>query len=153
MCYPIHFRKKRGNGWGTQILRVDEADLSYLWVKKNTYQKVRKIIKSKVKCNLKGISMPTAKMTSKGQITIPIKVRKALGLKPGVRIDFYEVGEGEYAFRAKTGSIMEMEGCLAKLDHVLTIEEMNQAVLDHAAELDAATRSDAHSNFSDGEAA
>ena len=34
---------------------------------------------------------------------------------------------------------MEMEGCLPNLDPVPTIEEMNQAVLDHAAELDAAT--------------
>jgi AbrB family looped-hinge helix DNA binding protein len=92
-------------------------------------------------------------MTSKGQITIPVKVRKALGLKPGVRIDFYEVEDGEYAFRPKTGSIMEMEGCLPKLDHILTIEEMNQAILDRAAMLDAATRSDAYGEFSDGGAA
>ena len=97
--------------------------------------------------------MPTATMTSKGQITIPIKVRKALGLKPGVRIDFYEVEDGEYAFRPKTGSIMEMRGCVPKLDHVITIEEMNQAILDRAAELDAATKSDAYERFSDGEAA
>jgi AbrB family looped-hinge helix DNA binding protein len=92
-------------------------------------------------------------MTSKGQITIPVKVRKALGLKPGVRIDFYEVEDGEYAFRPKTGSIMEMEGCLAKLDHVVTIEEMDRAILDRAAMLDAATRSDAYGKFSDGDAA
>jgi AbrB family looped-hinge helix DNA binding protein len=98
-------------------------------------------------------SMPTATMTSKGQITIPIKVRRALGLKPGVRIDFYEVEDGEFAFRPKTGSIMEMKGCVPKLDHVVTIEEMNQAVLDHAARLDAATRSDAYENTADGEAA
>ena len=97
--------------------------------------------------------MPTATMTSKGQITIPIKVRKALGLKPGVRIDFYEVEDGEYAFRPKTGSIMEMRGCLPKPDHPMSIEEMHQAILDHAAMLDAATRSDAYEKLSEGEAA
>jgi AbrB family looped-hinge helix DNA binding protein len=97
--------------------------------------------------------MPSATMTSKGQITIPIQVRKALGLKPGVRIDFYEIEDGEYAFRPKTGSIMEMEGCIPKPDHVLTIEEMDQAILDHAAELDAATRSDARETVAHGEAA
>jgi len=97
--------------------------------------------------------MPTATMNSKGQITIPAKMRKALGLKPGVRIDFYEIEDGEYAFRPKTGSIMEMRGCVPKLDHVITIEEMNQAILDRAAELDAATKSDAYERFSDGEAA
>ena len=79
--------------------------------------------------------MPTATMTSKGQITIPVKVRKALGLKPGVRIDFYEIEDGEYALRPKTGSIMEMEGCLQAYDDVpATIEEMNEAILDHAAD-------------------
>jgi AbrB family looped-hinge helix DNA binding protein len=97
--------------------------------------------------------MPTAKMTSKGQITIPIQVRKALRLKPGVQIDFYAGEDGAYALRAKTGSIMELEGCIAKPDHTITIEEMNRAILDHAAQLDAATRSDAGENLSDGEAA
>jgi len=97
--------------------------------------------------------MPTSTMTSKGQITIPMKIRKDLGLKPGVRIDFYEVENGEYAFRPKAGSIMEMEGCIPKLDHAPMIEEMNEAVLNHAAELDAATRSDASNSLSDGEAA
>jgi antitoxin PrlF len=38
--------------------------------------------------------MPTATMTSKGQVTIPVKVREALGLKPGTRIDFYEIEKG-----------------------------------------------------------
>ena len=97
--------------------------------------------------------MPSATVTSKGQITIPVKVRKALGLKPGVRVDFYEIGNGEFAFRAKTGSIMEMEGCIPRLDHTVTNEEMNEAVRNHAARLDAATRSDAPQNLSDGEAA
>jgi AbrB family looped-hinge helix DNA binding protein len=78
--------------------------------------------------------MPTATLTSKGQITIPIEVRKALGLKPGVQIDFYEVEDGEYTFRPRNGSIRDLEGCIPKLDHTVTIEEMNQAIHDGAAE-------------------
>jgi antitoxin PrlF len=97
--------------------------------------------------------MPTATMTSKGQITIPAKVREALGLKPGVRIDFYEIEKGEYVLRPKTGSIMEMRGCLAYSGPTITIEEMNQAVLDRAAKLDGATMSNAPENQPDGEAA
>jgi AbrB family looped-hinge helix DNA binding protein len=97
--------------------------------------------------------MPTATITSKGQITIPVKVRKALRLKPGSRIDFYEIADGEYLFRPKTGSILDMEGCVPKPDHTISIEEMNQAILDRAARLDAATRSDAYANTSDGDAA
>ncbi len=86
--------------------------------------------------------MPTAKMTSKGQITIPVKVRKALGLKPGIRVDFFEVEDGEYVLQPKIGSIMEMKGCVPKPDHPISIEDMNLAVLRHAARLDAETRSD-----------
>jgi AbrB family looped-hinge helix DNA binding protein len=97
--------------------------------------------------------MPTATMTSKGQITIPIQVRRTLGLKPGVKIDFYEVADGEYAFRPKAGSIMELRGCLAYGGPAITIEEMHQALLDHAAELDKATMSGALQGQSDGEAA
>jgi AbrB family looped-hinge helix DNA binding protein len=83
--------------------------------------------------------MPTAKVTSKGQITIPIEVRKALKLKAGDKVDFYETGDGQFAFRPKTGSIMEMKGILRKmgyapLGHAPTIEEMDEAVLDAVAE-------------------
>jgi antitoxin PrlF len=97
--------------------------------------------------------MPTTTVTSKGQITIPAEIRKALKLKPGNRIDFYETENGEYVLRPKNRSIREMEGCIPRLDHVPTIEEMNQAVLDRAAELDAATRSDASHKASEDEAA
>lgn len=78
--------------------------------------------------------MPTAKMTSKGQITIPVELRKALGLKPGVRIDFVETEPGIYTLRPRTGSIMDLAGCLPKLDHVVTVEEMDEAIGDAVAE-------------------
>lgn len=97
--------------------------------------------------------MPSATVTSKGQITIPIQVRKALRLKPGSRIDFYEGEDGMYVLWPKTGSIMEMRGCLPKPERPITIEEMHQAVLDRAWELDEATKSDAQTKRSDGEAA
>ena len=101
--------------------------------------------------------MPSATVTAKGQITIPVKVRKALGLTSGAQVDFYEVEPGEFVLRAKTGSIKDLEGCLAHLvppgTPPMTIEEMDEAVLDQAAELDRATMSDAAQNISDGEAA
>lgn len=91
--------------------------------------------------------MPTAKVTSKGQITIPAEVRRVLNLKAGDKIDFYEMEGGKFAFAPKTGSIMDMKGILQKmgyapLGHAPTIEEMDQAVLDYAAQVDRATMSD-----------
>jgi antitoxin PrlF len=86
--------------------------------------------------------MPTATMTSKGQITVPIQVRMALGLDAGDKIDFVELEKGQFTIIPRTGSIMEMRGCVRKLDYTPTIEEMDAAVRRHATRLDAETRSD-----------
>jgi len=78
--------------------------------------------------------MPTAKVTSKGQITIPAAVRKALGLKPGSEVLFFEGEKGEFVFRPRTGSIWDLRGSIPKLDHPVSIEEMNEGIADAAAE-------------------
>ncbi|MEX1255367.1 MAG: AbrB/MazE/SpoVT family DNA-binding domain-containing protein [Dehalococcoidia bacterium] len=38
--------------------------------------------------------MPTAKVTSKGQVTIPKKVRDGLGIRPGDELAFVQDGRG-----------------------------------------------------------
>jgi antitoxin PrlF len=86
--------------------------------------------------------VPTATLTTKGQITIPVQVRTALGLNAGDKIDFVEIEKGQYAIRPRTASIRDLEGCIPKLDYVPTIEEMNEAILDGAAENYLATLSD-----------
>jgi len=78
--------------------------------------------------------MPSATLTSKGQITIPIQVRTALGLDAGDKIDFVEIEKGQYAIKPRTGSIRDLEGCIPKLDYVPTIEEMDEAIVNAAAE-------------------
>lgn len=79
--------------------------------------------------------MPTATITSKGQITIPIEVRKSLKLKAGDKINFFETEDGKYTFEPKTGSIMDMKGILQKmgyapLGYAPSIEEMDQTIGD-----------------------
>jgi AbrB family looped-hinge helix DNA binding protein len=78
--------------------------------------------------------MATATLTSKGQITIPVSVRRALGLKTGDRIEIFEQEDGKYALQPKTGSIMEMRGCFPKLGYAPKIEEMDKAILDAVGE-------------------
>ena len=73
-------------------------------------------------------SMATAALTSKGQITIPVEVRKKLGLKPGDRIGFIENENGEFVLKRKTGSLMDMEGILKWTGKPVTIEEMNETI-------------------------
>ncbi len=78
--------------------------------------------------------MPTATLTSKGQITIPAQVRAALGLDAGDKIDFVEIENGQFAIRPRTASIRDLEGCIPKLDYVPTIEQIKAAIRDGAAE-------------------
>jgi antitoxin PrlF len=92
------------------------------------------------------IAMPTATVTSKGQITIPVEVREALHLKAGDKVDFYETEPGQFALQPKTGSIMDLKGILQRFGYVPTgtpptIEEMDQGIHDQAAELDFETLS------------
>ena len=61
--------------------------------------------------------MPSAKLTSKGQITIPVQIRTALGLDAGDKIDFFEIEKGQYAIKPRTEAILEAaaEGYLASV--------------------------------------
>ena len=72
--------------------------------------------------------MSTAVVSSKWQITIPAGVRKKLGLKPGDLVRFYENESGEVVFRPKTGSIMDLQGCVKWTGKPVTIEEMNETI-------------------------
>lgn len=56
--------------------------------------------------------MSEATLTSKGQITIPAEVRKAMGLAAGERVVFTQLDDGTTVMRAKTRSIVELEGLL-----------------------------------------
>lgn len=96
--------------------------------------------------------MYKAKLTSKGQITVPSAVRQALGVEPGDEIVFLDGENGDFRVR-RVGSIKELYGCVPYSGPPITIEEMNQAILDHALELDEATKSDARQEISDGAAA
>lgn len=96
--------------------------------------------------------MYTATVTSKGQVTIPVEVRKAMGLKPGSKIMLFKDSQGDFVMRARTGSIMDLRGCLAGYDLPKSDEEMNELIHQRALELDEATKSTSR-RLSDGEAA
>jgi antitoxin PrlF len=72
--------------------------------------------------------MPSATVTSKGQITIPQKVRAALGVSFGDRIDFVELEKGQFMIVPVTHSIKELKGFIRKRAKPVPVEEMNGAV-------------------------
>jgi antitoxin PrlF len=74
-------------------------------------------------------SVATATLTSKGQVTIPVKVRTALGLDSGDRIEFVELEKGQFAIIPATRSLQELNGLFkAKRKTAATIEEMDEAI-------------------------
>jgi antitoxin PrlF len=72
--------------------------------------------------------MCEAKLGEKGRITIPADVRHRLGLHPGDRVLFSELGDDVRISRARGRSIMDLQG-IAKWDGPpVTIEEMNETI-------------------------
>ncbi|MFZ0294126.1 MAG: AbrB/MazE/SpoVT family DNA-binding domain-containing protein [Candidatus Sulfotelmatobacter sp.] len=73
--------------------------------------------------------MAAATLTSKGQITIPVQVRTALGVDSGDRIEFVEIEKGQFAIIAATRSVRELNGLLHRKERKpVSIEEMNAAI-------------------------
>ena len=59
--------------------------------------------------------MVSATVTSKGQITIPAKVRQALQVESGDRVEFVEVGSGRFEVVAATHSVTELKRMFGKV--------------------------------------
>ena len=45
--------------------------------------------------------MPSAMVTFNGRITLPTDIRKQLGLKTGDKVEFVEIGDGQFALRPR----------------------------------------------------
>ena len=72
--------------------------------------------------------MPSASITSKGQITIPASVRKALNVETGDRVQFIELEAGRYEFVAATRPITDLKGMFGKPAKSVSVEEMARAI-------------------------
>jgi AbrB family looped-hinge helix DNA binding protein len=72
--------------------------------------------------------MAAATLTSKGQITIPVEVRSALGLDAGDRVEFVEVERGKFVIVAATGHVRALKGLIPKPAKPVSIREMNAAI-------------------------
>lgn len=72
--------------------------------------------------------MPTATITSKGQLTLPKEIRMILGLHRGDKLRFFRNKKGEYVMEPVTTDIKELEGCLPKPKKAVSIEEMNSVI-------------------------
>jgi AbrB family looped-hinge helix DNA binding protein len=51
-----------------------------------------------------------AKLTSKGQLTLPARLREALSLKPGDKVVFVEDEQGRVLLEARTHTLADLQG-------------------------------------------
>ena len=72
--------------------------------------------------------MPTATLTSKGQITIPVEVRNDLKVDAGDRVEFFQISPGRYELVAATSEVTALKGMFGPAKKPVSIDAMNAAI-------------------------
>lgn len=72
--------------------------------------------------------MVTSVMSSKGRVTIPLRVRTALHITTGSKIEFVEIENGKFAIIAATASVTALKGILKTPQKPVTLDGMAHAI-------------------------
>ena len=70
--------------------------------------------------------MPTATITSKGQVTIPLAVRNDMDLAPGSKLEFIPDADGTWRVVKRKRSIMELAGTIEWAGEPVSLDEMHR---------------------------
>lgn len=85
--------------------------------------------------------MPTATLTSKGQVTIPLSLRTVLGLHAGSKLDFIQDENGFKVIPVASGAALSLKGRFAgRVSRPVSIADMNDAIGAEAASLQRAIK-------------
>ena len=72
--------------------------------------------------------MPSATVTSKGQITVPKEIRDHLGVEPGDRLSFQIGSNGEVIVEPETVDVRSLRGMLKRRGRRVSLEAMDLAI-------------------------
>ena len=72
--------------------------------------------------------MSTAKVTAKGQITIPKAIRDALGVETGDRVEFVVREDGIVEMIARTRPLLSLAGILGEQRLGVSVQDMDSAI-------------------------
>ena len=72
--------------------------------------------------------MPSATLTSKGQITLPKPIRERLGLTTGDRIAFRERPDGSVVLEPETVDLLSLRGSVRPSTRGVSIDDMRVGV-------------------------
>ena len=85
--------------------------------------------------------MSTAKLTSRGQITIPADVRRVLNVQAGDRVEFVQIAPGRFELVPAARSVRELKGLFGKPGRTVSIDEMIRTIAERGARAGQLTRS------------
>jgi antitoxin PrlF len=75
--------------------------------------------------------MPSATLTSKGQITVPKSIREHLHVAEGDQVDFAIAASGDVVMHRITGSVSALAGLLRRPQRkTVSLEVMDNAITD-----------------------
>ena len=72
--------------------------------------------------------MPTATVTSKRQITLPLETCLDLRIGPGTKVDFLKNSAGETVIKPKLGDIRDLKGIVKYKGPPKTLEEIDAGI-------------------------
>jgi AbrB family looped-hinge helix DNA binding protein len=73
-----------------------------------------------------------ATITSKGQVTVPKAVRDRFHLSPGDKIQFVIDEDGTLRVIPVTATLRELKGMVPKPDRIVSLNEMEDAIVEGA---------------------
>jgi antitoxin PrlF len=73
-----------------------------------------------------------ATLSSKGQLTLPVEVRRALHISAGDRLDVVLCENNRVELIPLSRSVRELKGMLPKPDKPVSLEDMDSAIRDAA---------------------
>ncbi len=74
--------------------------------------------------------MPTATITTKGQLTLPKPIRDYLKIDRGDRVEFLVDPNGVVTLWPVTADVSQLKGMIPRPKVPVTVEEMNQAIIE-----------------------
>ena len=79
--------------------------------------------------------MAKAKLTAKGQTTVPLPIRRHLGIEPGDHMEFLIDSDGAVRVVAANHDVARLFGILGPAKRRVSVEEMNAAIRKRAARI------------------
>ena len=72
--------------------------------------------------------MTSSRITSKGRVTIPIKVRNELNINLGDRLKFVLIEPGRYVLEVAKSDVTALKGMFGAVIKSISIQDMNETI-------------------------